>query len=1145
MIEIRLLGQFELRRAGAVIDLPARAAQSLLAYLLLNAGVAQRRERLAGLLWPDSSESNARRNLRQALWQIRRALGPEEEGLITADDLTITGHGHPHCWLDVALLQRTTADASVATLLEVATVYGGELLPGFYDEWVLIERERLHAQYERCMALLLEQLVQTADWSAVLTWGERWIAAGGVPEPAYRALMSAHAALGDRAAVAEVYRRCVEALERDLAVPPSPQTQTLYDHLQQEVPIAKGVHRASAPIRPRSNLPVQWTSFIGRAHELTEITRLLTPGAEPGVRLLTLTGPGGTGKTRLALQASARLLDAFADGVWWVELALLNDPELLPQAVAEVCDVREEAGVPVTRTLVDALRPRTLLLILDNAEHLIDPCARLVEALLRGCPHIRLLLTSRETLGITGESVLRVPSLSLPDRQNLPALSDLAESEAVRLFCERALAVRPEFQLNESNAAAIAQICAQLDGVPLAIELAAARIRAMSPEQIAARLDDRFRLLTGGSRTALPRQQTLRALIDWSWDLLSDAERVLLRRLTVFAGGWTLDAAEAICGVGSSAVSATLTFDVLEVLTHLVEKSLVMVEEQGGETRYRLLETIRQYAREKLVGEDEVVAVRAAHLDYFLRLAETAEPALRGADQLRWLARLETEHDNLRVGLQWAAGDATPACGLRLAGSLAPFWYLRGYWNEGRTWHRHFLSQPVGDQPDDELIQARINALCGAAWLADEDGSEVPLYTESLTLCRRVGDRWGEAFSLRGLAGSSFNRGDREAARQRLHASLAIFTELNDDWGIAIVHFNLGWLTIDADLLRAEALWSEGLARFRHVGDRWGISVSLGALGYVARIHGDYGQAQRLIEESLACFRALGDKAGVALSLGRLAGVAYRRADYADAQALLEQSQALNKDRADELGQVSTNWLFGLIDCAQGEYASAHAYLEEAITLARKRGNRSELSTGFNYQAFVYYSEGALDQAAQRFGEGLALAQETDEREDIADALHGLGLVALAQGDRDAASRHLTESLARYRERGDQRHLADALDAMSRLALAQDDRAGALRHAQEALRLRQSMADKRGIAESLERFAVLTREPEQAVRLLAAAQALRRGIGAPIPPIEQPLHLEQRQSLQRILGEDGYQTAWRAGLQISTEQAILQALQIE
>src|SRR6516225_8299379 len=375
----------------------------------------------------------------------------------------------------------------------------------------------------------------------------------------------------------------------------------------------------SLDARP-NNLPIQLTSFIGREREKAEVGRLLFIS-----HLVTLTGSGGAGKTRLALQVAAEGLEEFPDGVWFVELAALSDPNLVLKAVASVLSGLEQPGPVMTETLADSLRGKSMLVVLDNCEHLVEVCAHLADALLRGCPNLRILATSREALGVTGETVWRVPSLSVPDPQHLPPLDGFKEYDAVRLFIDRAVASDPQFAVTISNAPAVAQVCHRLDGIPLALELAAARVRVLAVEQIATRLDDRFRLLTGGSRTAVLRQRTLRATMDWSFDLLSQEERALLRRLSVFAGGWSLEAAEAICSGNGVAAS-----DILDLLTQLVDKSLVITETQSGEARYRLLETVRQYGWERLVESKEAAKIRTRHRNWYLEFAERAEPRLVG-----------------------------------------------------------------------------------------------------------------------------------------------------------------------------------------------------------------------------------------------------------------------------------------------------------------------------------------------------------------------------------------------------------------------------------------------------------------------------------------------------------------------------------
>jgi predicted ATPase/class 3 adenylate cyclase len=454
-----------------------------------------------------------------------------------------------------------------------------------------------------------------------------------------------------------------------------------------------------------NNLPSLLSSFIGRQAEVAAVQRRVAES-----RLVTLTGPGGCGKTRLALEAATRLQVDFPDGVWWIELAPLANPALVPQTVAFTLGLREDPNRPLAKVLADSLRPKKALLLLDNCEHLIEACAELSDSLLRDCPRLHILASSREALGITGETAYRVPSLATADPEHLPPTPDLARVEAVRLFVERAAAVRPGFELSDHNATVVTQIVRRLDGIPLAIELAAARMKALSAAQIAQRLDDRFRLLTGGSRTALPRQQTLRATIDWSYDLLSEPERLLFCRLAVFRGGWTLAAAEAVCGGPDLTGFQNLSgLDILDLLGHLVDKSLVMVEEQDGETRYSRLETIRQYGCEKLLESGEGDQVRRHHLDYFLDFAEQGDRESRGPHSLEWKRRMDAEHNNLRAALEYAfdtegASDAVVQL-TRAVGGFNGVWST-GFYKEGHYWAERALAHPNALPPT--ALRARL-----------------------------------------------------------------------------------------------------------------------------------------------------------------------------------------------------------------------------------------------------------------------------------------------------------------------------------------------------------------------------------------------------------------------------------------------------
>jgi predicted ATPase/class 3 adenylate cyclase len=600
------------------------------------------------------------------------------------------------------------------------------------------------------------------------------------------------------------------------------------------------------------NLPIQSTSFVGRDREMQEVKTLLR-----AARLVSLTGSGGAGKTRLSLQAGADCIDDFADGVWLVELASLTDGRLVPQSVATVLGIKEQPAIAINESLAKELKHKELLLLLDNCEHLIEASAQVCQSLLATCANIRILVTSREALRIPGESVYRVPSLATPDSKSNSSVEVLTQYAAVQLFIDRALAVKSSFHVNNFNAPAVASICRHLDGIPLAIELAAARVRSMSVDEVNRRLDQRFRLLTDGSRTALPRQQTLRSLIDWSYDLLNDGEKALLRGVSVFLGGWTLEGAQEVCvgaGVHEDAV--------LDLLTSLVDKNLVVAEERNGATRYRLLETVRQYAADRLLESGEAGQLRDRHLAYFLAVAEQAAPQLRGPDQQAWLDRLETEHDNFRSALTWssaAAGDG--AGGLRLAGALSWFWLVHGHFGEGRGW----LFALLAGAPEGQVVASRIKALIGAGILA-------------------------------------FAQSDFAAARVLLEESLATAREIGDQFSVGVALNNLGNVAINqGDYAAARPLYEESLALRRELGHRSGIAASLSNLANVARAQGDYATARALHEESMAILQELGDQRAKALSLTNLGNVVCDQGDYAAARMLYVESLALAHELNDRL----------------------------------------------------------------------------------------------------------------------------------------------------------------------------------------------------------------------------------------------------
>jgi predicted ATPase/class 3 adenylate cyclase len=709
------------------------------------------------------------------------------------------------------------------------------------------------------------------------------------------------------------------------------------------------------------NLPNQLTSFIGREEEMGRVKRLLADGT---VRLITLTGAGGTGKTRLALQIAADLLEAYPEGVWLVELAPLADPALVPQAAAAALGARESPGKPLTAVLIEHLRHKRALLILDNCEHVIESSARLADALLQACPRLQILATSREILGISGETPFRVPSLAVPDPRHLPPPRGLLEFEGVRLFMERAGQIQPGFTLTAGSAPVIARICSRLDGIPLAIELAAARLRMLSVEQVANRLDDAFRLLTGGSRTVLPRHQTLRALIDWSYNLLTPPERSLLVSLSVFAGGWTLEAAEAVCATCGAGEQA----DVFSLLGQLSDKSLVMVVRTENSApgassgvRYRLLETIRQYAHEKSTEFPFIQEVRDRHLAYYLDQARLAEPHLRTRDQSTWLNLLDTELDNLRLALDWSLG-AHPREGLLLAAALLWFWHIRGHQSEGVDWLERLLeAHPAKDEP--ALRAAALDTLGFLYHMQYQVQKSRPLYAESLALYRGLGQAGRRGAAAAGLHLAAVGE-DAAQSRQMTAESLAVFRDLGDRFQTAEALQNLSGSLLDAGKAHeAAGPLEEDLALRREIGDRDGEGTALQMLGKLAMASGRFDQAQQYFEDGLACYLAVDN------------------GQYANAMVF-------------HLGQLA--WV-------RGDYETASRWVSELAAASQEHNSPTMIANIANIRASIAWSTGDYDQAETSARELLRYSQEEENTLMAASAYYILCKTAISKNNLAAA----------------------------------------------------------------------------------------------------------------------------------------------
>jgi predicted ATPase/class 3 adenylate cyclase len=664
--------------------------------------------------------------------------------------------------------------------------------------------------------------------------------------------------------------------------------QLLAPGLQAEFPALKSLDATP------SNLPAQLTSFVGRRRELAEATQRLA-----STRLLTVVGPGGTGKTRLTVQLGADVLGQFPDGAWLVELAPVSDPELVLQSLAAVLNLRERPGITLLDLVVSFLEVKRLLLILDNCEHLIEACAWLADTLLRHCPQLKIIASSREALGISGEAIYPLPSLVLPLASGdspwrswaaravtADELEAIRQSEAVQLFVERAVAVQSHFKLGEQNAAAVAQICRRLDGIPLAIELAAVRVRLLAPEQIASRLDDRFRLLTGGSRTALPRQQTLQALIDWSYDLLSPEEQGLFRRLSVFTGGWFIEAAEAVCP----------GFEVLDLMAQLINKSLVAVEEStDGTMRYRMLETIRQYGLERILETGEMAEARDRHLEYYLQVAEDREQDYYSPREIQTLNAFELEHDNFRAALQWGLEGNYVAL-LRLAGSLATFWTRRGYNLEGYNWLKMGLDlipsiHPLSGEQKNKLQLVRAKAMLGSASTLFGQGQFSRVVTASAEaegLYRDAGEPSGMAMAM-GLQGlAAIQSGDHDLARTELQKAINFGRQIGNKIALSLSLTAYGFLLliVEGNFIAAKQCYLESIQYSNDIGSAWITAQASLGLGRLAEFDSQPEQFRQHFLEAEALYQEMGDRYFVNVARSERAHIERRQGNLEVAETL-------------------------------------------------------------------------------------------------------------------------------------------------------------------------------------------------------------------------------------------------------------------
>jgi predicted ATPase len=771
--------------------------------------------------------------------------------------------------------------------------------------------------------------------------------------------------------------------------------------------------------------------------------------------------------------------------VYFVDLAAVTDPALVAPTIAQTMGVQETDDQPVVERLKAYLRHKQQLLLLDNFEQIVD-AAPLVEELLVASPHLKVLVTSREVLHLYGEHEVVVPPLAVPDPTRLPSLEQLSQYDAVRLFIERAQAVKADLMLTSANAPVVAEICHRLDGLPLAIELAAARSKLFAPDALLTRLSSRLQVLTGGARTLPARQQTIRATIDWSYHLLDQGERAVFARLGVFMGGCTLESAEAVCNP-----AGVLPNEVVDGITSLLDKSFLrQVEGSDGEPRFVMLETVREYALERLEASEETDLLRQWHAGYFVALTEAAEPHITGTDQPAWLNRLEAEHDNLRSALTWSHMVSRAEVGLRLAGALWQFWRARGHFSEGRDWLARLLALPHSHGVP---AWVRSKALHGAGTLASLQGD----YTQAGGLLRE---------------------------------SLALYRTLDDKQGMAWALNELGALTYEQyEFGRARSLWEESLALFRVRNDKRGMAEVLDSLGRVVRRLGDYTSATALFQESLKLSREFSNDRGAAIALKSLGNMEWLQGDYGAARSLHEESLALFRRLEDDWGiALSLNHL-GLVAREQGEYETARVLFEESLTLRWELGDRRGIALLLHDLSAVAHRLGDQQRAYALLAESLALFRELGNPADIAVALYYLGQVALAQRDTVRAALHFRESLTLLQESGEPLVRGMVLDSLAGVAHADLDL-----HAQK-LTLREELV-------RLAEVAHVDGNAERAARLLAAAAAMHEAAGIHVGSSQHEDTERVGAAVRAHVSEDVFATAWAEGQAMTMDEAIAYVL---
>jgi predicted ATPase/DNA-binding SARP family transcriptional activator len=1036
---IELLGGLRAESAGRVITrFATQKTGSLLAYLAYFLDRAHPREALIDLLWPESAPQAARQSLSQSLHLLRRLLeaGGVDPGTVIQADRRTVRLNPAAVTTDVAQFEQAVAAAAGAPgdperrhwLVEAVERYHGPLLVGCSDLWVLGEQERLAELYFQALGQVTVLLEAIGERERALEYARRGVGMDSLREEGHQEVMRLLAARGEPGGALRQYRQLARLLAQELGTTPSPETRALArklagcaeelgepgavaDPAVRRLPAAdadpSGRGRGASPVPAtdhrvsRPYWPQPLTRFFGRTAECARLAELFRAGE---TRLVTLLGPAGSGKTRLALEVAAGQREARRGAVWFVPLEDLAECSgatslrRLAEAVRDALQLPRLPEVEPMEQVIAALSRqitgsggRGPLLVLDNFEQLVAEGAAVVRTLLERVPALTCLVTSRRRLSLSGEREFPVCPLPIPPRS--VSAEQLCLCPSVQLFVDRAQAVRPDFALREENAAAVADVCRRLEGLPLALELAAARAAVLTPAQMLQHLERRFDFLVGQHRDTPARHRTLRAAIEGSYRLLSPDQQRFFTRLAVFRGSWTLAAAEWIASPPTA----------VDDLERLRECSLVTVEHTDGEVRFRMLEALREYARELWTPEEQTTT-ELRHAQYFLTLAEQAAPQLQGADQEVWLERLEREHGNLRAALDWAAAHGEAVLGLRLGGALWEFWQVRGHPTEGRKRLADLLALPGAS----ERTAFRAKALLGAGALASDQGDYTAagyLLQESLSIWRELGEESAIADTLHFLADVAYYQSHYDEARALYEESLALRRGLRDRRGIARSLESLGSLTRRLyDFQRMRALYEESLTLRRQLGNKVELAASLGNMGNAARDRGDYAAARAHYAESLALRREVQDRDGVGDALHNLGAVAFDEGDLTVARVFLEESLALRRELGNKRCLAMELNMLGDVVCREGDHDAARALFEESLAIRRALGDREGIASVLQSQAYLEHRRESYGAACALYAACLAIRRELGDKGNVARCLEGLAEVTVAAGDSDRAA---------------------------------------------------------------------------------------------------------------------------------------------